>query len=124
MKRPRILQRCGSKLRLLIGAICVILFSHGGRLIADERAAVAHFRDRVQPILETYCYECHSNGERKGGHAFDEFKSDSALVGDTKLWLAVLKNVRAGLMPPNGEERPTGDEKQRLFDWIEVDAFG
>ena len=78
----------------------------------------------MQPILETYCYACHSNGERKGGHAFDEFKSDKALVGDVKLWSAVLKNVRAGLMPPQGEERPTKDEQQRLFDWIELEAFG
>ena len=78
----------------------------------------------MQPILETYCYACHGYGERKGGHAFDEFKSDKALVGDKKLWLAVLKNVRAGLMPPHGEERPTKDEQQRLFDWIELEAFG
>src|SRR5262249_40198983 len=43
---------------------------------------------------------------------------------DKKLWLAVLKNVRSGLMPPRGEERLTKDEKQRLFDWIELEAFG
>ena len=94
------------------------------RCVAADSAVAAHFHERVQPILETYCYACHSNGERKGGHAFDEFKSDKALVGDTKLWLAVLKNVRAGLMPPHGEERPTKEEQQRLFDWIELEAFG
>src|SRR5205814_302605 len=33
------------------------------------------------------------------------------------------KNVRSGLMPPKGEERPTKDERQRLSDWIELDAF-
>jgi hypothetical protein len=77
----------------------------------------------VQPILETYCYGCHGYGAREGGRTFDEFKSDEALVGDVKLWLAVLKNVRAGVMPPAGEERPSDEERQRLFDWIKFDAF-
>jgi hypothetical protein len=27
-------------------------------------------------------------------------------------------------MPPAGEERPTADERSRLFDWIKFDAFG
>jgi Protein of unknown function (DUF1588)/Protein of unknown function (DUF1587)/Protein of unknown function (DUF1592)/Protein of unknown function (DUF1585)/Protein of unknown function (DUF1595)/Planctomycete cytochrome C len=100
------------------------LFGYCARCIADDAAAAAHFHTQVEPILETYCYACHSNGERKGGHAFDEFKSDKALVGDQKLWSAVLKNVRAGLMPPKSEERPTKDEQQRLFNWIELEAFG
>jgi hypothetical protein len=112
--------------RVTAGAICVIsvVFVLGARSIADEAASAVHFHERAQPILETYCYSCHGYGERKGGHAFDEFESDAALVGDKKLWLAVLKNVRAGLMPPKGEQRPTKVEQQRLFDWIELDAFG
>jgi hypothetical protein len=105
-------------------AAFVFLLGPNLRCVAAEATAAAHFHERVEPILETYCYGCHANGERKGGHAFDEFKSDTALVGDTKLWLAVLKNVRAGLMPPRGEERPTKEEQQHLFDWIELEAFG
>src|SRR5689334_2955315 len=90
---------------------------------ADDLKAAAHYREQVQPILDNHCYACHGYGERKGGHAFDEFKSDEAILADKKLWLAVLKNVRSGLMPPRSEERLTKDEKQRLFDWIELEAF-
>ena len=36
----------------------------------------------------------------------------------------MLKNVRAGIMPPPGEERPGDAERKQLFDWIEFDAFG
>jgi hypothetical protein len=92
--------------------------------MADDARAAAHFHERVEPILEKYCYSCHGYGERKGGHAFDKFKSDSELARDKKLWLAVLKNVRAGLMPPRDEDRPTKEEQQQLFDWIELEAFG
>src|SRR6185295_7112095 len=108
---------------LAAGAVCTSLL-WPSRSLADESSAAAHFHGRVQPILENYCFGCHANGERKGGHAFDEFKSDKALVGDQKLWLAVLKNVRAGLMPPKDEEQPTQEDRQKLFDWIELEAFG
>jgi hypothetical protein len=110
---------------LAIGALSLFFTCDLSRPAAgDERTAGSHFRERVQPILETYCYGCHGYGERKGGHAFDEYKSDKALVADTKLWLAVLKNVRAGLMPPRGEEQPSAEERKHLFDWIEFEAFG
>src|SRR3982751_3364238 len=94
--------------------LCSLLCALSAHCLAEEKTAVARFQERGQPILETYCYGCHANGERKGGHAFDEFKSDSALVGDRKLWLEVLKNVRAGLMPPAGEERPHDVERRKL----------
>lgn len=36
----------------------------------------------------------------------------------------MLKNVRAGLMPPAKKERPTGEERRQLEDWIKYGAFG
>ena len=114
----------GDEYRPYGGALCVLLFAWNGQCTADDSAAAARFHERVEPILETYCYGCHGFGERKGGHAFDEFKSDKALVGDVKLWLAVLKNVRAGVMPPADEVAADDDERKQLFDWIELDVFG
>jgi hypothetical protein len=103
--------------------VCGVLGLLQSRCFADEKAAAAHFHQRIEPILETYCYACHGYGEHAGGHAFDEYKSDKALVGDVKLWSAVLKNVRARLMPPHTEAQPTDSERKQLFDWIEFDAF-
>src|SRR5215207_5845772 len=106
-------QRIRKKFRIVADAFCVmvVMLGLGDRSVANETIAAAHFHESAEPILEKYCFACHAYGERKGGHAFDEFKSDKALVGDTKLWLAVLKNVRAGLMPPHCEERPTAEEQ-------------
>src|SRR4051812_482396 len=42
--------------------------------------AAAQFHTTIQPILEKYCSDCHTDGMNKGGVAFDEFKSDDALV--------------------------------------------
>ena len=86
--------------------------------------AAAHFRSAIEPMLGEYCYDCHAEGTKKGEVAFDEFKSDEALLGDRDLWLRVLKNVRAGLMPPKKKPQPTAEERRRLEDWIKFQAFG
>jgi hypothetical protein len=90
---------------------------------ADEREAAARFHKTVEPILEVHCYGCHGYGSKEGGRAFDAFKSDVDLVGDIKLWHAVLKNVRAGVMPPPDEDRPSTEDRRKLFAWIERDVF-
>ncbi len=81
------------------------------------------FADRVQPLLEDYCHTCHGNGIKKGGVDLDALDADEARRGDPKFWLAVLKNVRAGIMPPADEPQPTAEERQALVDWIKAVPF-
>jgi hypothetical protein len=85
---------------------------------AGEFASDA-FDEQIRPILEDRCFSCHGNGIRKGG-----VDLDAAMPRDTKLWWAVLKNVRSGLMPPIKSPQPTADERLRLEDWIKTGAFG
>src|SRR5437867_7195555 len=106
----------------LCGLLALALLCPRAR--GTEVLAVAHFHKSVRPILEKYCSDCHADGMNKGGVAFDEFKSDEALLGQHDLWLRVLKNVRAGLMPPEKKPRPTPDERRRLEQWIKFEAFG
>jgi uncharacterized protein DUF1592/uncharacterized protein DUF1588/uncharacterized protein DUF1587/uncharacterized protein DUF1585/uncharacterized protein DUF1595 len=89
-----------------------------------ENPAAAHFRKEVQPILVEYCYDCHGDGMNKGKVAFDEFKSDDDLLGKHDLWSKVLKNLRAGLMPPEKKPRPSAEEVRRLENWVKQEAFG
>ena len=77
----------------------------------------------VRGILERRCYDCHADGARKGGVAFDGFKSETELLADKALWHRVLKNVRAGLMPPPEKEQPAADERAKLQAWIKSGVF-
>ena len=106
---------------LWLGAL--LLAAASPRVCRAELPAAAHFRKNVQPILETYCSDCHADGMKRGGVAFDEFKSDESLLAKHDLWLAVLKNIRAGLMPPAKKPQPRAEERQRLEQWIKFDAF-
>src|SRR5687767_10915847 len=90
---------------------------------ASELPAAAHFRRDIQPLLNEYCSDCHADGAKKGNVAFDEFKSDAEIVTNRELWLKALKNVQAGLMPPEKKRKPSADEIQKLMTWIKSDVF-
>ncbi len=114
------------RLRAVFAAIgsWLAALAAGPSCAAEELPAAVAYRDQARPILETYCFGCHGYGASEGGRTLDEFDSDQALVANRELWLAVLKNVRAGIMPPAGEEHPDDDERRVLFDWIKFNAFG
>jgi hypothetical protein len=105
-------------------AWCFVATFAASTSLGQATPAGERFRERVQPILETYCYSCHGHGASEGNRTLDEFDSDESLAGNIELWHAVLKNVRAGIMPPAGEDRPNEEERRRLFDWIKADVFG
>ncbi len=90
---------------------------------AQRPASIEQYHEKIQPILESYCYNCHGFGMNEGGRTFDQFASDDAMLADRNLWWVVLKNVRANVMPPAGEARPTEEERQILFDWLKLDAL-
>ena len=99
---------------------CVL--SGAGALAADVSGA-AWFRRDIQPILKEFCFDCHGDGSNKGGVAFDDFKSDTALLENHDLWLKALKNLRSGIMPPPKKSQPSQDQKQRIEDWIKSAVF-
>ena len=90
---------------------------------ADE-AALAHFKNAISPILEEHCYECHGDGAKKGGLAFDELTTKEQIVHNPELWWKVLRNTRSHIMPPPGETPPTAAEQAALEQWIKTGAFG
>jgi Protein of unknown function (DUF1592)/Protein of unknown function (DUF1588)/Protein of unknown function (DUF1587)/Protein of unknown function (DUF1585)/Protein of unknown function (DUF1595) len=89
-----------------------------GVATAADRAD-SSFQEQVRPILEDRCFACHGNGIKKGG-----VDLDGVTTGDGKLWWSVLKNVRAGIMPPADKPQPSGAERRRLEDWIKTVALG
>ncbi len=103
--------------------LVTILLAASDRLWAADSVS-AHFEERIQPILENYCYGCHGYGAKKGGLDLEALESDEVRLRDPKLWWSVLKNVRAELMPPAGKPRPSEQEQRFLADWIKFEAFG
>jgi mono/diheme cytochrome c family protein len=86
-------------------------------------SVLARYTDDVQPILGQYCFGCHGSGAKKGGVALDAFADEKAALSAPKLWQAVLKNVRAGIMPPAGKPQPSAQDRRLLEDWIKRGPF-
>jgi mono/diheme cytochrome c family protein len=86
-------------------------------------AAMTQYRSGIEPVLKEYCYDCHGDGMDKGRVTLDQFASEEAMLGNHELWLHVLKNVRAGLMPPAKKKQPTAEQKQQLEAWIKQAVF-
>lgn len=80
------------------------------------------FKKDIQPMLETYCYSCHGDGESEGGVTLDQFK-DEASLKDHKLWLRVLKNTRSRIMPPVDEDYLEDEEIEKLATFIKREVF-
>jgi hypothetical protein len=92
-------------------------------ILGAAEPTVASFTRDIGPVLDQYCYDCHGFGHKKGGITLDDFANDAA-VRDHTLWLRVMKNVRAGLMPPADEPRPTPDAAAKLMSWIKREGLG
>jgi hypothetical protein len=90
---------------------------------AAETNGVAEFRRDIRPILEQYCFDCHADGANKGNVAFDEMKFDHGFADSRELWWKALKNLRAGLMPPNKKPQPTSAQKEQIVQWIKSSVF-
>jgi mono/diheme cytochrome c family protein len=84
--------------------------------------AMEKFKKDIQPMLETYCYSCHGDGESEGGVTLDAFRDEDSLK-DHKLWLRVLKNTRSRIMPPVEEDYLTNEELEKFAAFIKRDIF-
>jgi len=83
---------------------------------------ITEYHAVISPILEKHCYECHGDGYDKGKVAFDELASDEQIL-QPDLWLRVLNNTRAGLMPAEKKPRLSTAEQARLERWIKYGVF-
>ena len=92
-------------------------------LSAKEAPVQALYPKPVRQVLTTYCFDCHGDGMEKGKVAFDQFDSPEAMLARRDLWLMALKNLRAGIMPPEKKPRPGPAEQRALEDWIKRTVF-
>ncbi len=70
------------------------------------------FVENVRPFLEAHCYDCHGDGEDKGGLDFDKLGLDLSNEAIFAKWEQIFDRVEKGEMPPaKVKERPGEKEK-------------
>src|SRR4051812_17876980 len=58
------------------------------------------YDDQVRPFLARHCLACHGAEKPKGDLRLDTLSPDFNDPASRERWLAVLKRVKAGEMPP------------------------
>jgi len=83
---------------------------------------VSSYRDQIEPLVMTYCFDCHGDGMDKGEVDLDPANLEEHL-GDLELWKRVWHNLRSQLMPPADKDQPLPEETAKLTRWIEREVF-
>lgn len=100
--------------RILTVAILALGFTSGDAAFGMEAdAAVSRF-------LESHCIRCHGEEKQEGKLAFHDAPFDFANAKTSALWLEILKQLKAGDMPPPDEEdQPSDLERNVVIEWID-----
>ncbi len=100
----------------------IILFGPLSNFGSSKKAAI-NFKDRVLPLLEEYCYDCHGEGANKGDFAMDELIALGDFSKHSKKWERVWKNIYNRNMPPANVPQPFDPEISKILSWIEEASF-
>jgi len=92
-------------------------------LTAAERGQEA-YQQRVLPLLQKFCYDCHGDGSDKGDFALDEYPEYSKLIADKVLWDHARQQLVTHVMPPEKKkEKPSLPERDEIVAWIDDTVF-
>lgn len=78
----------------------------------------------INTILADRCFSCHADGENEGSMSFDSMADLPSRDSRNEVWLKVLKQLQAGLMPPQDEPQLSNEQVAQVEQWITEGAFG
>jgi mono/diheme cytochrome c family protein len=110
-----------ARMLLLACALALAASSASGR---EPGIPADLFESRVWPILVAHCYSCHSQAARKlkADLRLDRLSADFGNEVNRERWLAVLKRLKAGEMPPKSKPRLPEKDVRLVSEWISARA--
>ena len=81
------------------------------------------FATEIRPLLETYCYDCHTQETQEGGLVIDTHRDLAQILAHREQWTKVFDRVRVGAMPPSDAPQPTEEERRKLVAWLDHTLF-
>jgi len=86
--------------------------------ILPAAASAASYDGDVRPILQKYCFDCHSGDRAEAGITLDTYRASRAKTHERKAWVKVLRQLEARAMPPADVDQPTREEAAVIERWI------
>lgn len=89
---------------------------------AAERGQDA-YNQRILPLLQKFCYDCHGDGTDKGDFALDEYPEYSKMIADKVMWDHARQQLVTHVMPPEKKDKPSLPERDEIVAWIDNTVF-
>jgi len=84
---------------------------------ASVLAAAYPTFEEARPLLEKYCYECHSADKRKGGVDLQRFDTEDKYREEPFMVEDVKHVIHEEDMPPSKAPQPTAEERAKMEAW-------
>ena len=82
-------------------------------------APLMGFEDKVRPILEKNCLECHGGKKVKGKVDFSKILTEKDADANFELWETVVEVIEAGEMPPEDETPLSEEDQKTIVNWYQ-----
>ncbi|MGI9455989.1 MAG: DUF1587 domain-containing protein, partial [Aeoliella sp.] len=106
---------------LRFGLVVAVFFCAPAITYSDEPLVpIADYAHRAQPLVEQYCFDCHSGDSPEAGLSLAKIDGGTHFQHHRAAWKKVLTRLRAGDMPPKEYDAPTDAERKELADWVEA----
>ena len=87
-------------------------------------AAPSYYEKEILPLLEDYCYDCHSDGIEKAEIALDALEDPKEHIRTNPNWERIWIAIEDQQMPPQNKKIPSREEREKILFWIESKVFG
>jgi hypothetical protein len=106
------------RLMTLLNPVSRGIFMLAGVTLFAPAAGAQHVSVDSGALIEKYCTSCHNSTDYAGGLDLQS-TSATTLADAPEIGEKLIKRLRAGMMPPVGEERPEYDMVQKLAQSLE-----
>ena len=89
--------------------------SKTGKKLSKEES---YYKNKVAPLLATYCYGCHGPKRQKGNMRLDVLDWNMISGSDGEKWHLALNEINSGEMPPKKKAQPSQSERRLIVDWM------
>jgi hypothetical protein len=72
----------------------------------------------IQPLLSTYCLDCHNPDKSKGDLDLTIFKTVGDIKGSEQTFIEIADRIEQFEMPPKKSKQPTAVERAKITAWV------
>jgi hypothetical protein len=108
----------GIRKRLSLIVSVLLLWASVASINTMADTATPVYENRIRPLIEAYCLDCHSTLRSKGDLDLEQFNTLESALKEPEVWEKILQQVELGEMPPKDKPQPNAKERQELILWV------